>query len=514
MPHETRMSHQPARALRGLADFFDTPLDARLALHLTRSPIEAALSLFKDVAGSVPAYRAFLDEHRVAPASIRTPADFAHLPLCTKANYIARYPLAARCRGGRIEHCDIIAVSSGSTGVPSFWPRFLTDELEIATRFEQVFHDSFEADLRPTLAVVCFALGTWVGGLYTLSSCRHLAAKGYPITVVAPGNHKDEILRVVEGLGAAFEQVVLCGYPPFLKDVIDTGRARGVPWARYRVRICTAGEVFSEEWRALVLERVGSTDRFRDAASLYGTADAGVLGNETPLSVSIRRFLADHPEPARALFGEARLPTLVQYDPLSRYFEVSEGTLLFTGDNGVPLIRYHIADEGGLIDYAAMSGFLARHGFDPREALGDGARGARPLPFVYVFGRSHFVLSYFGANVYPENVTVGLEQSEVREWVTGKFVMQVREDPERNRSLWVVVELAAGEAANEERKDAAAGAILRALMRLNSEYASYVPAAYRTPNVDLRTTGDPEWFPAGVKHRYTRPSDGAGAPVL
>jgi phenylacetate-CoA ligase len=132
------MSDQPARTLRGLADFFDTPLEARLARHLARSPIEAALSFFKDVAGSVPAYRAFLDEHGVAPASIRTPADFAHVPLCTKANYVARYPLVARCRGARIEHCDIIAVSSGSTGVPSFWRRFLTDELEIAMRFEQV----------------------------------------------------------------------------------------------------------------------------------------------------------------------------------------------------------------------------------------------------------------------------------------------------------------------------------------------------------------------------------------
>ncbi|MGH8567378.1 MAG: phenylacetate--CoA ligase family protein, partial [Gammaproteobacteria bacterium] len=180
MRHETRMSGQQARTLRGVADFFDTPLDARLARHLTRAPIDEALRFFKNVAGSVPAYRAFLDEHDVAPASIRTAADFARLPLCDKSNYVARYPLAARCRGGRIEHCDIIAVSSGSTGVPSFWPRFLTDELEIATRFEQVFHDSFEADLRPTLAVVCFALGTWVGGLYTVSSCRHLAAKGYP----------------------------------------------------------------------------------------------------------------------------------------------------------------------------------------------------------------------------------------------------------------------------------------------------------------------------------------------
>jgi phenylacetate-CoA ligase len=30
--------------------------------------------------------------------------------------------------------------------------------------------------------------------------------------------------------------------------------------------------------------------------SLYGTADAGVLDNETPKSVSIRRFLAGRPD--------------------------------------------------------------------------------------------------------------------------------------------------------------------------------------------------------------------------
>ena len=53
----------------------------------------------------------------------------------------------------------------------------------VAVRFEQVFHDSFEADRRRTLAVVCFALGTWVGGMFTAACCRHLAAKGYPITV-------------------------------------------------------------------------------------------------------------------------------------------------------------------------------------------------------------------------------------------------------------------------------------------------------------------------------------------
>jgi len=175
--------------------------------------------------------------------------------------------------------------------------------------------------------VVCFPLGTWVGGLFTASCVRHLGAKGYPITVVAPGTNKGEILRVLPELGPHFDQVVLLGYPPFVKDVIDTGVAEGLDWSSYAIKLVLAGEVFSEEWRDLVARRAGMANPETDSASLYGTADAGVLGNETPLSVSIRRFLAGRPELASELFGDLRLPTLVQYDPGSRFFEAQDGTL-------------------------------------------------------------------------------------------------------------------------------------------------------------------------------------------
>lgn len=209
---------QRQRTLAALESFLSTSLDTTLGLHTTTSSEAAALELFRSMAASVPAYRAFLAEHNIDPAAIRTFADFQQLPLTTKANYLSRHSLTDLCREGRLDHCDMIAVSSGSTGQPTFWPRFLTDELAIATRFEQIFHDSFSADSRRTLAVICFALGTWVGGMYTTSCCRYLASKGYPITVITPGNNKGEIFRVVRELGPAFDQVVLLGYPPFLKD--------------------------------------------------------------------------------------------------------------------------------------------------------------------------------------------------------------------------------------------------------------------------------------------------------
>lgn len=496
---------QRHRAVTAFQAFLTTPFEDQLRRYQTTSPESAALALFHDVVAHVPAYRAFLTQQGISYNSIQTFEDFAKLPLITKNNYHSRYPLAQLCRNGQLDMCDTIAVSSGSTGKPTFWPRFLSDELQIATRFEQIFHDSFHADTRRTLAVICFSLGTWVGGMYTTNCCRYLASKGYPITVVTPGNNKDEIFRVVQELGLSFEQVVLLGYPPFLKDVIDTGIAIALEWQRYQIKWVMAGEVFSEEWRSLVGERVGSNNPCYDSASLYGTADAGVLGNETPLSICIRRFLAENPDAARGLFGESRLPTLVQYDPMSRFFEVYEGTLLFSGDNGIPLVRYHISDNGGLISYEAMLEFLAEWGFDPVAAL-QGGRGIHPLPFVYVFGRSNFTVSYFGANIYPENVTVGLEQPIVREWVTGKFVLQVKEDVDQDRFLSVIVELAPGVEGSEEKRDAIASSILSQLLRLNSEFANYVPKQYQLPQVVLAPMGDPEYFPIGVKHRYTRPS--------
>jgi phenylacetate-CoA ligase len=451
------------------------------------------LDLFHRTAETVPAYRKFLREHGIEPGSVTTLDDFRRLPLVDKAGYHQRYPLPELCRGGTLAGTDMIAVSSGSSGHPTIWPRALEDELHVARRFEQVLVDGFGAGERSTLAVVCFPLGTWVGGLFTTACVRHLAAKGCPITVVAPGNNKAEILRVLPELAPHFEQVVLLGYPPFVKDVVDTGVAKGIDWPAYAIKLVLAGEVFSEQWRDLVARRAGIADPVRNVASLYGTADAGVLGTETAVSVGIRRFFADRPDLAREVFGDARLPTLVQYDPASRFFETHDGTLVFTADGGIPLIRYHIADDGGVLPHAELLALCGRHGFTPPPGP--------DLPFVYVFGRSLFTVSFFGANVYPENVTVGLEQPGISDTVTGKFVIESVEDADRDRRLRITVETAPGTTADTAR---IAESVRAQLVRHNSEFAHYVPAERQLPDVVLRPAGDPEYFPVGVKHRYTR----------
>ena len=67
-----------------------------------------------------------------------------------------------------------------------------------------------------------------------------------------------------------------------------------------------------------------------------------------------------------------------------------------------------------------------------------------------------------------------------------------------------MAELLPGISGDETQGDVIVEAIVTQLCRLNSEYANYVPPEYQRPLISLKSNDDPEWFPVGVKHRYTR----------
>ena len=80
------------RTLTALQAFLSSPLDRVLSRHAEVAPEDAALALFRSVAATVPAYRAFLAEQGVDPAGVSNFADFQALPLLTKQNYLRRHP--------------------------------------------------------------------------------------------------------------------------------------------------------------------------------------------------------------------------------------------------------------------------------------------------------------------------------------------------------------------------------------------------------------------------------------
>lgn len=489
-----------------LNSILSTDLNSQLNRINTGNLEQHVLDIFYKTALTVPAYKKFLAEHNIDISSIQNFGDFQKLPFITKENYIKKYPISETCRGGDISNLDFVSVSSGSTGIPTFWLRDAEDEIRISERFEQILTECFVPMADSNLCVICFPLGTWVGGLFTTNCMRFLSMKGYKLTLIAPGNNKDEILRVIKELGGNFERLILFGYPPFLKDVVDTGISQGLDWKKFDSKLVMAGEVITEEWRSLMSERLGVKDELTSFSSVYGTADAGVLANETPLSIKIRKFFSKNPELTKQVFGQSRLSSLCQYDPYSRYFEQHEKTLLFTGDNGIPLIRYHINDDGGIYTFDEMISILNENGFDVLGELKTEYPDLiiRNMPFVYVFGRSLYTLSYYGANIYPENISVGLQSDDVKALVTGKYVMQIFEDEDKNLKFKITVELVNGKEPGEDVKTKIGRSILASILHINSEYKNYVPVEHQMPLIELRKTGDSEYFPAGVKHRYVR----------
>ena len=179
--------------------------------------------------------------------------------------HMLEFDLKSRSRNGDISALEMIHCSSGSSSKsgPTFWGRDTSEELAVSVRFEQIFRDNFEAHERSTLAVNCFPMGSWVGGtntrltlgVFTVFCTRSLSQKGYLISQITPGNNPDEILRI-SSLFSLFDQVVLMGYPPFIKMIIDRGNMISTDyWKAYHVKFIFAGEVFSEEWRSLLAAR-------------------------------------------------------------------------------------------------------------------------------------------------------------------------------------------------------------------------------------------------------------------
>jgi len=144
--------------------FISTSLDGLLAEHQAINPENNILLLFHRCVAEVPAYRQFLEVRGVKPAEITSFSAFQALPLMGKADYMQAYRLTERCLGGSLKGSDRVAVSSGSTGQPTFWPRSVLHELDVALRFEHATRWLWFASRWATGWAVCTrhpAAGIW-----------------------------------------------------------------------------------------------------------------------------------------------------------------------------------------------------------------------------------------------------------------------------------------------------------------------------------------------------------------
>lgn len=457
---------------------------------------ELALKGFQTAATRVPAYKDFLKKHGVDPTTVTTYEAFQQVPVTDKETYLMQYPLDQLCLDGNLAQTNIISSSSGSSGKPLYWPRMLEADVNVAKVLELLFRANFAIDKTPTLMLMSFGLGVWTAGIYMLTSSRFVAEKGYPLTITSPGIDLDETVKVLKNVAPFYQQVMLVGFPGFVKDVVDRALAEGVDLAKLNFKVFTSGEVHTEPWRDYIIKKTGMKNEFTDVTSVLASSEGGLIGMETALSVYLRRLCFHQPKMHEAFFGQESLPSIVQYNPISRFYEVENGELVLTSPGSLPLIRFNTHDRGGLLRLDEILAKLAAEGVDEKQVQTTIGSAPWSLPFVYVYGRN-LTATIYAVNVYPESIKTILLDPELEGKITGRFAMRNNEDAENNQYLEFFVELSSGQKESVIDPVYLETFITDHLKQVNSEFRKLSESIERKlVTVRLRPFHDKEYFAA------------------
>lgn len=467
------------------------------------------LKLFKQASQRIPAYKQFLKAHHLNPKKIINPEDLLSVPPLDKNNYLRKFPLNALCWDGVFKNQHwTFAATSGSTGQPFYFPRTAEQDSQYAALAELYLVHNFQINKKSTLYINGFAMGVWIGGVFTYQAIHDAAQRGnYNLSIINPGLNKQEIINAVTNLGPKFDQIILGGYPPFIKETIDEGLALGLIWKNYNLGFIFSAEPFSEKFRDHIIEIAGLKNPYTATLSHYGTADQGTLAYETPLSILIRKLALKNPRLFTAVFPETqRLPTLAQYFPEMFYFEEQEGQLLCSAHSGLPLLRYDLKDKGGVINFTRMDDLFKSVGLNLKWEVRKANLQSSlwRLPFVYVYERSDMAVSWFGANIYPEHIREAHLHPKITKHFTGKFTLEIKYNKRHYPVLRVHTELKKNTRPRAGLNRMIRQQIVKKLLEKNSEYRNNYSAMpeKNTPKIVLWPNQSPPFFKGGGKQKW------------
>ncbi len=468
--------------------------------------LDHAMHVFERAVREIPAYPDFLARRGVPAETIASAADFGSIPPMSKPDFVQRYRLDELLDDGDVTRAAIWSTSSGSSGRPTYWPRSSVSLRTSIEMFDRIFRN-FATDRRRTLVVVTFAMGAYVGGTYILSAVLGLRARGHRLSVVTPGIESAAVIDALTTLAPLYDQVVLGGYPPFVKDLVDQAPEvlRGLD-----LELFMGGEPISEAWRDRLLDALGRAGEPERIRMLYGASDGGVVGYETAATIAVRRAMTRDGGLRAALLpgiddGSAGdpappIPSFVEYDPELTYLEVDDrGYLLFTIDGLTPLVRYRLNDRGRVLSGSALAGLLRRHGHPECAASVRADAG-----YLLMAGRTDIATHFYALNLFPEQLRPAFDDPRLAAAFSGKFVLTAGDDADGGQTLRLAVELLPDAAAADGLIEHLRGTAVATLRRTSSEYRALHDQLGRRaePTVIPQVYGSPG-FEAGIKQRWT-----------
>ncbi|MGC8776010.1 MAG: phenylacetate--CoA ligase family protein [Minisyncoccia bacterium] len=468
--------------------------------------------LIKFILDSTPAYRQFLKDNGINPQKIKGFEDLKNLPLMNKNIYLKKYNYLDLFPFRNISS-KTVSATSGSTGEPFYFPRGENLDEQYKYVSEIFLKNQWEVDKLNTLEIICFGLGLWIGGIYTNKVVDELRKDGYKITVAPVGTNKFFVLKTFKNLAKFYDQIILVGYPPFIKDLADEFDLDGVNFKNYKIRILNAAEGFSEKFREYIAKKFNLTNKLNDNINIYGSVELGGMANETAFSNLIRSIVVEKDKIFKNIFKEAnRIPTLAQYHPYIVWFEEKDGSILASGyGDSIPLLRYAFPDRGGVITFDEMVKKLKDSGIDIFEKAKKYGFSNKilKLPFVYVYERSDFAVSLVGINLYPEYIKIALFNKDLQKKLTGKFSMEVIYTSNYSQKLHIHIELKKNQKPSLKLKEKTKKEIIKSLLKNSTEYNHlYLGASEKykkqlEPEILFHFYEDEKYFRPGIKQRWS-----------
>lgn len=469
------------------------------------------LKLFDYTYRTVPAYKKFLKNNNVKASQIKSLKDFISLPILKKDNYLRKndYNDLFSKKGGFAD-ATTFSSTSGSSGEPFFFPRGREHDAKYEYMTDVFLKDQFDIDKKKTLAIMGFALGVWIGGIFTYKVLNKISEENKNLTVVPVGTNKDQFLDAIKKFGNLYDQIILMGYPPFIKDVLDESREYKINWRKHNVKILTAAEGYSENFRNYIAKKAVVDDKFNDIINMYGTVELGTMAHETAFSNLIRNIATKNKKVFNAIFPNAtNIPTLAQYYPHMMHFEEVDGRIIASGfGSSIPLLRYDFSDMGGVIPFDEMIEKLKDAGIDILKEAKKYKIDKKilKLPFVWIYARSDLGVVFRGANIYADEIRVALLHKSISKFVTGRFTMMRKENKKIKQILEINVELKKDIKKTKEIKEKVLDTVIKELCKNNSEFNNEYTStpSKATPKIVLHKYEDKKYFGRKGKQRWVK----------
>ena len=468
------------------------------------------LNLFHSAAIKVPAYKDFLNKNKINHNKISTLQDFGLVPPISKDSYLKAYPYKDLFWNGTTKNTFTLHSTSGSTGEATYFQRNFASDFRRQVIIESFFRSNPLTITEPTLFVITFGMGIWSAGMGIYTAAYLASNKNkIPISIISPGINKIETLKILKKLAPNYKQVILVGYPPFIKDIVDEALENHINIRRINLRFVFTGEAFTEEFRDYLMDRTKVDNLFLDTMNTYGTSEFGATAIETPLAILARRLAYKNKAIFKDLFGNiTKTPTIAQYIPYFVNFQSHNGELFVTGDNPMPLVKYQSGDNGGVLSFEQLKHNLLSNGFDlSKEAKRlNISKYIYKIPLVYVYERKNLAASLYGILIYPEFVKSALFDRRLTNFVTGKFTMRTRYSNKQNQYLEINIELKRGKKNKKHFEQICNKIILKKLREKSSEFRELSDnlKARANPKLLFWPYEYPEFFTADNKQKWVK----------